>query len=173
MSRTPHTARMNVAAGLAQNGDLLVLCSGWTEVRQPPRPKQETLRDDILQTWVCRSADGGRTWTQEKKFPAPDAGWTEFIPFGDIKPGADGALHVACYGSPWTPNLDRLAAGGTRFTRATCGYPICHVSRAEILTGRCLVNADMAGRAFTLEAGWTTWPDAMRRAGWHTAYGGK
>lgn len=91
----PHTNRMNVAAGLAKNGDLLVLCSGWTDVKQPQRPKQPAFRDDILSTWVCRSGDGGRTWSQIKDFPAPDAGWTHYIPFGDIKIGEDGALHVS------------------------------------------------------------------------------
>jgi hypothetical protein len=93
----PHTNRMNVACGLAKNGDLLVLCSGWTDVAQPPRPKQPEFRDDILGLWVCRSADGGRTWTQIKDFPQPDAGWSAYVPFGDIEPGADGALHVSCY----------------------------------------------------------------------------
>ena len=34
-----------------------------------------------------------------------------------------------------TPNLDRLVASGTAFTRATCGNPICTPSRAEILSG--------------------------------------
>ena len=33
-----------------------------------------------------------------------------------------------------TPNLDRLVRGGTSFTRATCGNPICTPSRAEILS---------------------------------------
>lgn len=98
----PDTNRMNVAAGLAKNGDLLVLCSGWTNVKQPQRPKQADFRDDILSTWVCRSSDGGKTWTQIKEFPAPDAGWTHYIPFGDIKQGADGALHVSCYGGEFT-----------------------------------------------------------------------
>lgn len=82
-----NTNRMNVAAGLATNGDLLVLCSGWTNVKQPQRPKQADFRDDILSTWVCRSSDGGKMWSQIKEFPAPDAGWTHYIPFGDIKIG--------------------------------------------------------------------------------------
>lgn len=98
----PRTNRMNHAAGLAKNGDLLVLCSGWTDVKQPQRPKQAAFRDDILPLWICRSADGGRTWTQLKKFPAPDAGWTNYIPFGDIKQGDDGSLHVSCYGGEFT-----------------------------------------------------------------------
>src|SRR4051812_45069220 len=65
----PSTNRMNLAAGLAKNGDLLVLCSGWMDVAQPPRPKQPAFRDGIVDTWVCRSGDGGKTWTQIKDFP--------------------------------------------------------------------------------------------------------
>jgi hypothetical protein len=98
----PETNRMNLAAGLAKNGDLVVLCSGWTNVKQPQRPKQPVFRDDILRSWVCRSSDGGRTWTQTKEFPAPEPGWSEFIPFGDIFAGEDGALHTSCYAGEFT-----------------------------------------------------------------------
>ena len=44
----------------------------------------------------------------------------------------------ACYGSRWhdTPNLDRLAREGMRFTQAYAPAPICSASRAAILTGR-------------------------------------
>ena len=93
----PNTIRMNHAAGLAKNGDLLVLCSGWTNEKQPQRPKQADFRDDILRSWVCRSGDGGKTWAQHKEFVAPENGWTEFIPFGPIFTGEDGALHTSCY----------------------------------------------------------------------------
>ncbi len=109
-----HTNRMNVAAGLAKNGDLLVLCSGWTDVKQPQRPKQAAFRDDILSLWVCRSVDGGKTWTQIKEFPVPDAGWTHYIPFGDIKQGADGALHVSCYGGEFTDPTQSTKTKGYR-----------------------------------------------------------
>ncbi len=96
----PHnknTIRMNHAAGLAKNGDLVVLCSGWTNIKQPQRPKQSKFRDDILQPWVCRSSDGGKTWSQIKKFPAREAGWSEHIPFGDIIVAEDGSLRVSTY----------------------------------------------------------------------------
>jgi len=93
----PDTVRMNAGAGLAKNGDLIVLCSGWTNVKQPQRPKQSAFRDDILRSWVLRSADGGRTWTKRVEFPAPEQGWSEQIPFGDIWVGEDGALHTSCY----------------------------------------------------------------------------
>ena len=93
----PHTVRMNHAAGLAKNGDLIVLCSGWSDVKQPERPKQSAFRDAVLRPWVLRSTDGGRTWTKRDAFPSADVGWTEHIPFGDIWPGMDGALHTSCY----------------------------------------------------------------------------
>lgn len=98
----PKTVRMNVAAGLAGNGDLLVLCSGWTDEKQPERPKQAFLRDAVVPTWVCRSRDGGRTWTQLKEFPANRDGWMPYIPFGPIIAGVDGALHVSCYAGEFT-----------------------------------------------------------------------
>ena len=45
---------------------------------------------------------------------------------------------LACYGHPWhdTPNLDRLAESGMRFTQGYASAPICSASRASILTGK-------------------------------------
>lgn len=93
----PNTVRMNHAAGVAKNGDLIVLCSGWTNEKQASRPKQAKFRDNILRPWVMRSADGGRTWNQREAFPSTDGNWSELIPFGDIWIGEDGALHTSCY----------------------------------------------------------------------------
>ena len=49
-----------------------------------------------------------------------------------------GAHDLGCYGSPWknTPNLDRLAAEGLRFTQGYAAQPICSANRAALLTGR-------------------------------------
>jgi arylsulfatase A len=49
-----------------------------------------------------------------------------------------GINDLACYGRAEhrTPNLDRLAARGVRFTSAYCAQPICSPSRAAILTGK-------------------------------------
>lgn len=93
----PDTVRMNHAAGLAKNGDLVVLCSGWTNLKQAERPKQAAFRDAVIRAWVLRSADGGRTWEKRDAFPSAEPGWTEHIPFGDIWSGDDGALHTSCY----------------------------------------------------------------------------
>lgn len=44
---------------------------------------------------------------------------------------------LRCYGSQLpTPNLDRLAARGMRFTRCTAAHPICSAARGALLTGR-------------------------------------
>lgn len=49
-----------------------------------------------------------------------------------------GINDLHCYGRQdhHTPNLDRLAQQGMRFTSAYCGQPICSPSRAAILTGK-------------------------------------
>ena len=94
------TARGNVAAGLAQNGDLVVIASGWSD------PVAET-RGTILPSLVSRSADGGRTWEiNAKAFPAkwPEGARTAaspdgcLVPFGDILTARDGTLRVGLYG---------------------------------------------------------------------------
>ncbi len=45
---------------------------------------------------------------------------------------------LKCYGNPWhdTPNLDRLAREGTRFSGAYSAAPICSAARVALLTGR-------------------------------------
>ena len=50
-----------------------------------------------------------------------------------------GISDLGCYGRKEhaTPNLDRLAGEGMRFTCALCAQPICSPSRAALLTGKC------------------------------------
>ena len=45
---------------------------------------------------------------------------------------------LGCYGHPSveTPNIDRLAERGTRFTNAYTNCPICVPARASLATGR-------------------------------------
>lgn len=45
---------------------------------------------------------------------------------------------LACYGQPYihTPNIDRLASEGMRFTQAYAGSPVSAPSRAALMTGQ-------------------------------------
>lgn len=58
-----------------------------------------------------------------------------------------GAVDLGSYGATdlHTPNLDRLAAEGTRFTQAYVAAPVCAPSRAALLTGRYPQNAGVTG----------------------------
>src|SRR5215472_8805325 len=49
-----------------------------------------------------------------------------------------GYADVSCYGRRdfVTPNIDRIAAQGTRFTQAYANSPVCTASRVAIITGR-------------------------------------
>jgi len=49
-----------------------------------------------------------------------------------------GINDLSCYGrkDQRTPNLDRLASEGVRFTTAYCAQPICSPSRAALMTGK-------------------------------------
>lgn len=49
-----------------------------------------------------------------------------------------GATDLGCFGSTFyeTPNVDRLAAGGMRFTAAYAACPVCSPTRASMMTGR-------------------------------------
>lgn len=50
-----------------------------------------------------------------------------------------GIHDLSCYGrsDQPTPNLDRLASSGMRFTTAYTAQPICSPSRAALMTGKC------------------------------------
>src|SRR4051794_33117146 len=49
-----------------------------------------------------------------------------------------GYAEVGCYGQKKirTPNLDRLAAQGLRFTQFYAGSPVCAPSRCALMTGK-------------------------------------
>jgi N-sulfoglucosamine sulfohydrolase len=92
----------------------------------------------------------------------------------------DLGTQLGCYGDhvARTPNLDRLAAEGTRFTRAYCTSASCSASRSVILTG--LYNHATAhyGHAhaehhFSTLEGVRTLPVMLERAGFATCSIGK
>ncbi len=58
-----------------------------------------------------------------------------------------GSIDVNCYGAKdlVTPNMDALAARGTRFTQFYAAAPVCSPSRAAMLTGRVPQRAGVPG----------------------------
>ncbi len=80
-----------------------------------------------------------------------------------------------CYGDKdaRTPNIDRLASQGMRFTHAFAASPLCSPSRATINTGimphRC--GAHKFGAPIRRDL--RTMPQYMKDLGYHTAHAGK
>jgi arylsulfatase A-like enzyme len=88
----------------------------------------------------------------------------------DQRPDTIAALHGSHLR---TPNLDRLAARGTVFTRAYAGYPICHVSRAELLTGCTAFRAYPNYPAGPIDPALPQLAATLGTAGYRTWYSGK
>lgn len=86
-------ARGMFAAGIAPNGDLIVLSTGHANTLSS-KPNW----GPVTPTWISRSSDNGRSWKIDKTgFPkGPDG--KVLNPFGDIVIGNDGALRATAYG---------------------------------------------------------------------------
>jgi len=86
------------------------------------------------------------------------------------------AADVGCYGNPGvrTPQIDRLAREGLRFTRAYVTATSCSPSRCSILTSRYPHNLEAAAELHgALAAGVPLFPQLLREAGYYTAHAGK
>lgn len=85
-----------------------------------------------------------------------------------------GAQAMSCYGSRinQTPNLDRIASEGLRFTNCFCTNSICSPSRATILTGtHSHINGVLAFNP--MDCRQQTFPKLLQQAGYQTAVIGK
>lgn len=81
-------------------------------------------------------------WWPEPAHPGADAPDVIVILFDDL-----GFSHLNCFGSDLvTPNIDRLAAGGLRYTNFHV-TPLCSPTRAALLTGRNHHTVGMRGIA--------------------------
>lgn len=97
-------------------------------------------------------------------FLADDLGW------GDL----------GCYGHPkiQTPNLDKFAAEGVRFTQAYAACGVCSPSRSAVLTGRTPYRNGVwrwlpVGNEAHLRASEVTIPETLRPLGYQTMHSGK
>src|SRR5579863_9207505 len=64
-----------------------------------------------------------------------------------------------------TPNLDRLAARGVRFSSAYCNSPICVPSRAALATGRYVHQIRFWDNAIPYDGSVPSWHHRLRDAG--------
>ena len=75
------------------------------------------------------------------------------------------AMGVAGHPFAITPNLDRLAARGTRFDAAYCNSPICVPSRASFATGRYVHELGTWDNAIAYDGRVPGWGHALQRSG--------
>lgn len=83
--------------------------------------------------------------------------------------------YLSCAGHPRleTPNLDRLAARGVRFTNAYVQSPICGASRMSFYTGRYVQSHGAAWNNYPLKVGEMTLGDHLRARGMDAVLIGK
>ncbi|HEX3600217.1 MAG TPA: sulfatase-like hydrolase/transferase [Lacipirellulaceae bacterium] len=105
-----------------------------------------------------------------------------FILADDLGPG-----DIGCYGGTMvqTPNIDRLAAGGTQFKQFYVASPVCSPSRCAMITGqfpaRWRITSYLAEKKRNAGAEMVDFldpqapslPRALHEAGYHTAHFGK
>jgi choline-sulfatase len=156
---------VNIAARCLQASTGYLLSTRWlfltTTIKQHMRMLMYFLLAIILAAGACRQAN-----------PPP------FAPFDNVVVliGDDHAAEVlACYDNDIirTPNLDRMAAQGVRFTRAYANAPLCSASRQSILTGRyphaagvTLLRTSFPDEQFTIA-------EHLAEHGFHTGVVGK
>ncbi|MFZ2658116.1 MAG: sulfatase-like hydrolase/transferase [Victivallales bacterium] len=82
---------------------------------------------------------------------------------------------IGCYGNHvvQTPNIDRLAAEGTRFERAYCESPICIPSRITMITGKACANHRAPLHNTSMPDNERTIGQVLQENGYRTHFAGK
>ena len=126
-------------------------------------------------TWPCRGWAGSGRKPNIVFVLADDLGWRQ----------------IGCYGNDFyeTPNIDRLASQGMRFTDAYAAAPVCSPTRASIMTGKYPARLHLTdfipGSPYLfaklktpdwckqLPLGEVTIPEVLKRAGYVCGHFGK
>src|SRR2546422_5268259 len=100
-----------------------------------------------------------------------------------IVPDDQGRWALGAYGNREvrTPNMDRLAREGARFTSAFVATPVCSPSRASFMSGRYGTQVGItdwiapqeAEAGVGLRGGAITWAQVLQKHGWVTGLIGK
>lgn len=82
---------------------------------------------------------------------------------------------LGCYGHPVvrTPNIDAIAASGTRFDQFFVATPVCMPNRASLMTGRYPSLHGLRYNGCLLSERAHSFVDVLRAGGWRTATIGK
>lgn len=83
------------------------------------------------------------------------------------------AMSIAGNDHLYTPNMDRLALMGTRFTQAYCTSPVSGPSRATIITGLMPSETGVNYNGDSLNTGIKTLGEIFRKSGYLTVWAGK
>lgn len=84
--------------------------------------------------------------------------------------------HVGSYGDKTvrTPNMDRIAAQGVRFTNAFCSSPSCTPARAAMLTGQDIWRLEDGANLWgVLPVKYKVYPDLLEESGYSIGFQGK
>lgn len=97
-----------------------------------------------------------------------------------------GSIDVNCYGAKdlHTPNMDRIATEGTRFTQFYSAASVCSPSRAALLTGKTNLRAGLSGnvpvpwyadekKKYGMPTEQVTMAEMLKENGYYTALVGK
>ena len=129
----------------------------------------------IVTIWTALSVS--HAGAQDPKQTKPDSGRPNMIV---ILADDLGYGDVGCYGAKTipTPNIDRLAAGGIRFTSGYCSASTCTPTRYSLLTGKYAFRQKGTGVAppnspSIIPSGTPTIASVLRSAGYKTAVIGK
>lgn len=93
-SHAPGTTRIHVAAGHANDGSLVAITTGWGG---------PGLRGGVIEPWVSRSTDGGKTWDRSGSLKAP-ADVKHLIAFGNVVAMGGRKLAAPLYAGRPGPN---------------------------------------------------------------------
>ena len=135
----------------------------------PANPAKKSRRDFIKVMGVGAAAIAATSWP----FSLGKSGARPNILF--IMSDDHAYQAISCYGSRinQTPNIDRLARGGVRFTQSFCTNSICGPSRAVLLTGKYSHLNGFIDNKGTFDGSQQTFPKLFQGAGYETALFGK
>ncbi len=127
-------------------------------------------RRQFVQTFTAGAISAGGSAFSAPRRPNIVMIYADDLGYGDL----------GCYGHPTirTPNLDRMAGEGVKFTSWYSAAPVCTPSRAALLTGRYPVRSGLTQVLFPYSDGGmpdseVTIAQVMKDAGYRTAMVGK